>query len=706
MESTSKVAAGSSPAAAREAAQQAVLDAAPDAGNREHHPQRHHEITIGAGLTRPQGRALRLREWTPQAIAAALDGVRGDAAWWSPHLFEGRYRLEANWQGCALLALDLDFHDGDGKHAAMPDDARGKLHGADLPGTLYHDTPRGARLVAVLAEPVTDADAYTRALEGYAAQAADVLAALGVQAVDGRNGLKVDTACTDLARLLYAPRATVDGKQRSARVVVMRDKLFTLADFPAVEMTTPAEPAPAATPALPCVPWDAFPGSIGGYGRAVAAQMEAPEPLIFCAMMAAISAVVPTTARIKGRDGHFEIAPMWFAPVAEPGSKKTPALNRILAPLEAHDARLQAAFAESQENHKAECAALMAQRKGKLAKAEQPPSPERAQLLADDFTFEALAAVLAANHGHGMGLLIAPDELMALFGSFDQYKRAGSDRQRMLKLWSAQPIRVNRSGRFIYVPSPRVAMIAGIQPSIALKLQALDGNDGLLERLHWSDCRHDSKPVFDVPSPTPAQESEWNSRVSALLPILTAADLRAQADALTDADVDARTYTLSDDARAVYRGFYESCDRRGLRGWQAGYMGKLAGQGLRAALGLHHFMHGLDVFQRPQVCGEVMHGAVTITKFLAAHTARIRSELSHDRKHSPAVESAVRWIRKQGGRAFLRDLQRANVAGVKSAEAAEALGAALVSAGVGLWGTTDTTAGHGRREVVLTEGRA
>src|SRR5690606_5211367 len=150
---------------------------------------------------------------------------------------------------------------------------------------------------------------------------------------------------------------------------------------------------------------------------------------------------------------------------------------------------------------------------------------------------------------------------------------------------------------------------------------------------------------------------EWNSRVSALLPILTAADLAAQSDAITDADVDARTYTLSDDARAVYRGFYESCDRRGLRGWQAGYMGKLAGQGLRAALGLHHFMHGLDVFQRPQVCGEVMHGAVTITKFLAAHTARIRSELSHDRKYSPAVEAAARWIRKQGGRAFLRDVQ-------------------------------------------------
>jgi hypothetical protein len=431
--------------------------------------------------------------------------------------------------------------------------------------------------------------------------------------------------------------------------------------------------------------------------------MEAPEPLIFAGMLAAISAVVPTTARIMGRAGHYEIAPMWFAPVAEPGSKKTPALNRVIAPLEAHDARLQAAFAQAQEQHKEQCAALIAQKKGKASKAEQPEAPERAHLLADDFTFEALSAVLATNHRHGLGLLLAPDELMGLFGSFDQYKRAGSDRQRMLKLWSGQPIRVNRSGRFIYAPHPRVALIAGIQPTTAWKLQALDASDGLLERPHWLDCRHENAPIFDVPSPTPAQEAEWNSRISALLPSLTAADLQAAPAETIDADVDARTYTLSDDARAIYREFYLSCDRRGLRGWQAGYMGKLAGQGLRAALGLHHFMHGLEVFQRPQVCGDVMQAAVTITKWLAAHTARIRSELSVTGKHTPQVEAGIRWLRKQGGRAFLRDLQRANVAGVKTAEDAEALGAALVSAGVAVWGTHDTTAGNGRREIILTE---
>jgi hypothetical protein len=455
------------------------------------------------------------------------------------------------------------------------------------------------------------------------------------------------------------------------------------------------------------VPWDAFPGSIGGYGRAVAANMEACAPLVFGGMLAAMSAVVPATALIQGRDrGHIEIAPLWLAPVAQPGSKKSPVINRLLAPLEAHDARLQAAFVQAQEQHKAACAALLAQKKGKgsLSKTEQPAEPERAHILIDDFTPEALALVLAANHRHALGVMLAPDELMALFGGFNQYKKSGTDRQRALKLCDGKAIRINRSGRFIYAPSPRAAMIGGIQPAVAVKLQALDESDGLLERVHWLDCRHESAPVFEVPDVPAGLENEYHSRLTALLPDLTAADLCPQPDALDDAEVDAVTFTLSADARAVYGAFYLTCDRRGLKGWEAGYMGKIAGQCLRVALTLHHFTHGLDVFQRPQVSGETMDAAVSITKFLAAHTAKIRSELSVTQKHSPQVEAGLRWLRKQGGRATQREVQRANVAGVKSAEEAEALGAALIAAGVAVWGTTDTTAGNERREIILTEG--
>lgn len=734
---------GSSPSPARDAASQAVLEGAPDAGPFDRHRERHSEITIGAGVACPQGRTLPVKDWTAQAFADALGGLTGDGCWWSPHLFNAglsprtaseekrglpelvkrpdSYRAECLCVASVALPLDLDYHDAGGKHVALPDALREKLKAASLPGNLYHDTPRGARVVALLNEPVTDPDAYNIALHSFAEQTRETLRAVGILATTGTkgepvSGVDVDESCFDRARLLYTPNATIDGNKRSAPVVVMRERLYQLADFPPVEVTTPAEPKQETEArALPPVPWSALPGRLGEYGRAVSLNMEAPEPLVFAAMLTAISAAVPATARIEGRPGHYEIAPLWVAPVAQPGSKKTPVINRLLAPLEAHDAKLQAAFSKAQELHKAECAALLAQKtgkgKGSLPRVEQPPEPERAHVVMDDFTFEAAAEVLATNHRHGLGVVIAPDELMALFGGFNQYKKAGTDRQRALKLWAGQAIRINRQKRFIYAPSPRAALIGGIQPAVAVSLQALDESDGLLERLHFIDCREERAPVFDVPGVSLELEREYHARVGALLPDLTAEDLsppKRDDDVPDDieAQANAVTFTLNHDARAVYREFYLSCDRRGLRGWEAGYMGKIAGQCLRVALDLHHALHGRDVFSHGEVDGDTMTAAVAITQWFAAHTARTRSELSATRKHTPQVEAGLRWLRKQGGRAFLRDVQRANVAGVKSAEDAEALGAALVSAGVAVWGTHDTTAGNGRREIILTEGGA
>lgn len=742
-------AAGYSNSEAREAAPQAGNGASAAAAVAERHPERTPGLTIGGGLWKPQGRFRALESWTPQAVAALVESLTGNESWWSPHCFaagltprtesEARrgapemverpdhYRQEDLWCGAVALGVDLDWHDREaptppgkdpdkmppkGWHVAMPADAAARLldamNAGKLPGSIGHLTPRGGRAVALLAEPCQDTAEYDAAIDAYGQRLLEAVAALGL-AHDGTRGLTFDESATDRARLLYAPRATVNGQRRTADVVVMRDALFTPADFPPVEVTTPAEAPPAAAKQpLPPVPWAHLPGRLGEYGRAVAANMEAPEPLVFGAMLAAISATVPATSLIEGRDpGHKEIAPLWIAPVAQPGSKKSPVVKRLLTPLEAHDARLQAAYLEAQEQHKAQCAALLAAKTGKqrsLAKVEQPPEPERAHILIDDFTFEALADVLATNHRHGLAVLLAPDELLALFGGFNQYKKNGTDRQRALKLWDGQTIRVHRRGRFIYAPDPRAALIGGIQPAVAMKLQALDENDGLLERLHWLDCREERAPAFDVLEVPADLEREYHDRLTALLPHLTAADLCPLPDATPEAEADAVTFTLSPEARAVYREFYLTCDRRGLRGWAAGYAGKIQGQCLRAALDLHHAEHGRDVFNRPQVSGDTMRAAVAVTRWLAAHTARIRSDLSPAATYPADVASLVRWLRGRGGRANLRDVQRANVAGVKSAAEAEALGSRAVAARACEWDTRSTTAGNESRELVVKGG--
>lgn len=76
--------------------------------------------------------------------------------------------------------VDVDYHDGDGKHEAPLADVRAQLEQAatagKLPGNLFHLTPRGARVVYVPAGPVTDREQYGRAITGACAESRGHLA--------------------------------------------------------------------------------------------------------------------------------------------------------------------------------------------------------------------------------------------------------------------------------------------------------------------------------------------------------------------------------------------------------------------------------------------------------------------------------------------------------------------------------------------------
>ncbi|MCC6574604.1 MAG: DUF3987 domain-containing protein [Planctomycetes bacterium] len=467
----------------------------------------------------------------------------------------------------------------------------------------------------------------------------------------------------------------------------------------------PAEATPTPTPAkLPDVPLDALPAPLGDYGKAVSVNMEAPLPLVFAAMLATASTCVPTGARILGRPGHVEIGPLWLAPLAMPGSKKSPTISRVTSPLNDYDGGLQSAFAVAHESWRADCAALQAQSK-RGAKPVLPPEPRRVQALADDATVESLADVLAANEPTDLGLLCAPDELAAFTGGMNQYKSGkGSDRAAYLKLWAGQPVRVNRRGRFVYVKRPRMALIAGIQPAVACKLQAFDESDGLLDRFHWIDCRDESAPRFDVPPVPPALEHAWNMALRALLPVVTPGDLRPKIDGdAPPADVDARLFVLAPDAVAVYGLFYESCDRRDLPPLLRGYGGKLAGQCLRVALTLHHLKHGADVFNRPQIDGETMRGAIAVTQWLAAHTYHVRTFMAGGVTAGNDARRVLAWIAEQGGYVTLRDLTRTGPPCARNAERAAETLAELARDGHGDFDESRTPAGRDRRGFRLTD---
>jgi hypothetical protein len=166
-------------------------------------------------------------------------------AWWSPHTWEGDRRSGRRWVAACAVALDLDFHDEVGRHGEPTPPARAGLRAAlgNGTGNLFHETPRGARLVFVLDRPTADREAYARAVSGASFLVARELEERGLAAGVGRAGFAVDHAANDFARFLYAPRAIVNGQARQAEILVIREQPFPLAGLAALAPPLAKPPA-------------------------------------------------------------------------------------------------------------------------------------------------------------------------------------------------------------------------------------------------------------------------------------------------------------------------------------------------------------------------------------------------------------------------------------------------------------------------------
>lgn len=633
---------------------------------RERHPLRHLGITIGAGLTRPQGRFQHLATWTPAAVADALGKLTGTEAWWTPHLFDGHYRQETRWQGAVALALDLDYHDPKGNHVALPEGLRGKLNALAL-GNIGHGTPRGHRLIALLREPINDPNDYARAIAAFAAQARDALDALGVLAVDGRDGLDVDAACHDRARLLFAPNAMVNGQTRNAVVVVTREQLYDAAEL-LTRQEMPAEPAePSNDALLPDAPLDAFPAGIGDYLAAVAENrcVDAAMPATFALGVAA--AAIGRAAEIELRPDWREGGNLWLAHVAPPGKQKSPTLKALAAPLYSHDDQLDAEHAAALAQWENECDVA------ESCKRKAPERPRRKQAVVADVTIESLGDVLDVSP-RVAGVY---DELGALFDGMGAYKKsAGADRQNWLSLHAGARITVNRKGKDpLIVPRPCLGIIGATTPATAARVLGTLNGDGMVDRFFLTA----SRPVanrFKTPPVPPALREHYLRSIAALCALPTA---------------EPRVLSLTPEAAELFADFYDATDASAAPAHFQGVIGKLCGH-----VGV--IARALALWSNPQavtVSGDVMRAAIRIGQWLTIHTSRVRSAQLLSRR----AAALVAWLGKHDGRAALRDVVRNNVAGVKTVEEADALANEAARAGAVAW-TNE------RRELVVCGGDA
>ena len=153
--------------------------------------------------------------------------------WWSVHVWRGSRRQQNMWEMAHGVVVDIDFYDTEGNHAPKDQASAEAITIAALSGdfeaNIYHDTPRGVRLVYVFERPIRSANVWTRVSGEIFTHVSARISSLSLAATtEGRRhfgGFKVDESVQfDRAKLIYAPNSIVEGVRRSADVIVLDER--------------------------------------------------------------------------------------------------------------------------------------------------------------------------------------------------------------------------------------------------------------------------------------------------------------------------------------------------------------------------------------------------------------------------------------------------------------------------------------------------
>ncbi|AEN91938.1 Hypothetical Membrane Spanning Protein [Priestia megaterium WSH-002] len=254
-------------------------------------------------------------------------------------------------------------------------------------------------------------------------------------------------------------------------------------------------------------PVSLFPKSIEQFVIDTAKALSCPPDFVAMGVLVCTSVAIGNGAVIEVKNSWVEGASLYCGIIAEPGSAKTPAINKALKPLFELQERnfeeyesLKIQYELEKDNYEIEFENWKKEVKNKKkAKAEDKPilpkSPILQQLITMDSTMEALQDTLLSNK---RGILKLHDELLGFVKGMNQY-RSGADRQYWLSIWSNEPIIINRKGKEpIRIPKPFVSIIGGIQPDMIEEIVSTGregiANDGFIDRF-----------LFCYPDPIPAR---------------------------------------------------------------------------------------------------------------------------------------------------------------------------------------------------------
>jgi len=232
-----------------------------------------------------------------------------------------------------------------------------------------------------------------------------------------------------------------------------------------------------------------FQGDLGKALKVTAQNFNiSSEILVFC-LLPILSARIPSETRLMINPGTDYLVPAlrWTALIGETGTKKSPVLKALLAPLLNIQKQISAKYKAEKDIYDKDYNFWKTEKVDKRGEEPTPPAP-MLDCYFSDFTIESIGQSISDRPDDSY--LVFVDELAGFFKSMDAYRKGGGDRQKWLDLYNAGALKINRKGSpTIFCPHTSVSILGGLQPSVLAQMIKDDSSaeDGLWNRFMF--CR-------------------------------------------------------------------------------------------------------------------------------------------------------------------------------------------------------------------------
>lgn len=270
---------------------------------------------------------------------------------------------------------------------------------------------------------------------------------------------------------------------------------------------------------------DWLPPGVANYAWDQAAIIGMPPEMLAMGCLGTISAAMSDNfkVKVKRNENWFERSRLWIMVIAEPGSKKSLAIDRPMTPLHRIQADLSHAWQKNAADYEqasrvyAEMNRAAVKRKAKGEGHEElpeaPKKPANRVVMINNTTTEKLGELMLDNP---RGIHWYSDELCVWFGQHDAYARGsgGVDRGMALTAYDGKPYRFDRVGRgTTIIPNFSYSLIGTTQPDKIKATVKGMSDDGLLQRFITVEMPHETLYGDSTRLPDASFALVWDSAI-------------------------------------------------------------------------------------------------------------------------------------------------------------------------------------------------